>query len=73
MDGMRANVIIDKEGGVDVRSRNGKQISLDGHFDAFVMQIFYKSSTLEDLSHFHGAVLDGELIVLDEYEEKILD
>ena len=41
MDGMRANVIIDKEGGVDVRSRNGKQISLDGHFDAFVMQIFY--------------------------------
>tara|TARA_B100001245_G_scaffold81654_1_gene58601 strand:+ start:7013 stop:8356 length:1344 start_codon:yes stop_codon:yes gene_type:complete len=73
MDGMRANVIIDKEGGVDVRSRNGKQISLDGHFDAFVMQIFYKSSTLEDLSHFHGAVLDGELIVLDENEEKILD
>ena len=73
MDGMRANIIIDAEGKVDVRSRNGKQISLDGHFDTFVMQIFYKSSTLEDLDHFHGAVLDGELVVLDEAEDKILD
>jgi len=73
MDGMRANIIIDADGKVDVRSRNGKQISLDGHFDAFVMQIFYKSATLENLDEFHGAVLDGELLVLDENEEKILD
>lgn len=73
MDGMRANIIIDADGVVDVRSRNGKQISLDGHFDKFVMAIFYKSSTLANLDHFHGAVLDGELLVLDENEEKILD
>lgn len=73
MDGMRANIIIDADGKVDVRSRNGKQISLDGHFDMFVMQIFHKSATLDNLSDFHGAVLDGELVVLDEKEDKILD
>jgi ATP-dependent DNA ligase len=73
MDGMRANIIIDADGKVDVRSRNGKQISLDGHFDVFVMQIFHKSATLDNLSDFHGAVLDGELVVLDEKEDKILD
>ena len=73
MDGMRANIIIDEEGNVDVRSRNGKQISLHGHFDTFVMQIFHKSATLDNLDDFHGAVLDGELVVLDEKEDKILD
>lgn len=73
MDGMRANIIIDKEGNVDVRSRNGKQIMLDGHFDNFVKTVFYKSATLDNLNHFHGAVLDGELLVLDENEEKVLD
>ena len=73
MDGMRANIIIDADGKVDVRSRNGKQISLDGHFDRFVMQIFHKSATLDNLDDFHGAVLDGELVVLDEAENKILD
>tara|TARA_Y100000758_G_scaffold198670_1_gene141788 strand:+ start:2065 stop:3489 length:1425 start_codon:yes stop_codon:yes gene_type:complete len=72
-DGMRANIIIDKEGGVDVRSRNGKQIMLDGHFDNFVKAIFYKSATLGNLSSFHGAVLDGELLVMDEDEDKVLD
>jgi len=73
MDGMRCNIIIDKDGEVDVRSRNGKQIMLDGHFDNFVKAVFYKSATLENLSSFHGAVLDGELLVLDENEAFLLD
>ena len=73
LDGMRANIIIDSEGIVDVRSRNGKQISLDGHFDDFVMNVFYKSPTLANLDVFHGAVLDGELLVLDENNLFILD
>jgi len=73
MDGMRANIIIDAEGIVDVRSRNGKQISLSGHFDEFVKNVFYKSPTLESLDVFHGAVLDGELLVLDENDLFILD
>ena len=73
LDGMRANIIIDGEGRVDVRSRNGKQISLAGHFDNFVMNVFYKSPTLESLDVFHGAVLDGELLVLDENDLFILD
>ena len=73
MDGMRANIIIDSEGIVDVRSRNGKQISLDGHFDNFVKSIFYKSPTLANLDTFHGAVLDGELLVLDENDLFVLD
>ena len=72
MDGMRANIIIDAEGNVDVRSRNGKQIYLSEHFQTYVMGIFYKSATLENLDLFHGAVLDGELIVLNEAGE-ILD
>jgi ATP-dependent DNA ligase len=73
MDGMRANIIIDGEGRVDVRSRNGKQISLDRHFDEFVMNVFYKSPTLKSLDVFHGAVLDGELLVLDENNLFILE
>ena len=73
MDGMRANIIIDSEGIVDVRSRNGKQISLEGHFDEFVKNVFYKSPTLANLDTFHGAVLDGELLVLDENDLYILD
>lgn len=73
MDGMRANIIIDSEGIVDVRSRNGKQISLDGHFDDFVKNVFYKSPTLASLDIFHGAALDGELLVLDENDLFILD
>ena len=73
LDGMRANIIIDSEGIVDVRSRNGKQISLSGHFDNFVMNVFYKSPTLANLDVFHGAVLDGELLVLDENNLFVLD
>ena len=73
MDGMRANIIIDSEGVVDVRSRNGKQINLGGHFDEFVKNVFYKSPTLANLDTFHGAVLDGELLVLDENDLYILD
>jgi len=73
MDGMRANIIIDSEGIVDVRSRNGKQIGLSGHFDEFVKNVFYKSPTLASLDVFHGAVLDGELLVLDENDLFILD
>tara|TARA_Y100000590_G_scaffold452561_1_gene595946 strand:- start:4726 stop:6102 length:1377 start_codon:yes stop_codon:yes gene_type:complete len=73
MDGMRANIIIDSEGVVDVRSRNGKQIALSGHFDEFVKNVFYKSPTLANLDTFHGAVLDGELLVLDENDLYILD
>jgi len=73
LDGMRANIIIDSEGIVDVRSRNGKQINLDGHFDEFIMNVFYKSPTLANLDVFHGAVLDGELLVLDENDLFILD
>ena len=73
MDGMRANIIIDSEGIVDVRSRNGKQISLAGHFDEFLKNVFYKSPTLANLDVFHGAVLDGELLVLDENDLFILD
>ena len=72
-DGMRANIIIDSEGVVDVRSRNGKQIALSGHFDEFVKNVFYKSPTLANLDTFHGAVLDGELLVLDENDLYILD
>ena len=73
MDGMRSNIIIDSEGVVDVRSRNGKQIALSGHFDEFVKNVFYKSPTLANLDTFHGAVLDGELLVLDENDLYILD
>jgi ATP-dependent DNA ligase len=73
MDGMRANIIIDREGSVDVRSRNGKQLSLSGHFDEFVKNVFYKSPTLASLDVFHGAVLDGELLVLDDNKNMILD
>jgi ATP-dependent DNA ligase len=65
MDGMRANILINAEGGVEVRSRSGREIDLLGHFDEFVMKIFYKSAVLDDLNHFYGAVLDGELLVLD--------
>ena len=52
MDGMRANIIFDNDGNVSVRSRNGKHIELHGLFD--------------DVSNISNAVIDGELIVLDE-------
>ena len=74
MDGMRANILMDPEDGkVEIRSRNGKTIELLGMFDDYVKTLLYKTPTVEDLSQFHGAVIDGELVVLDEREENILD
>jgi len=52
MDGMRANIIFDNDGNVSVRSRNGKDIELHGWFD--------------NVSNIVNAVIDGELIVLDD-------
>ena len=52
MDGMRANIIIDSKGKVELRSRNGKQIELHGLFD--------------DQFNIVDVVIDGELIVLDD-------
>jgi len=66
MDGMRANILIDGEGKVEVRSRSGREIDLKGHFDEYIRSIFYKSAVLDDITHFRGAVLDGELVVLAE-------
>ena len=51
MDGMRANIIIDDNGKIEVRSRNGKHIELHGLFD--------------NTFNIVNAVVDGELIVLD--------
>ena len=51
MDGMRANIILDENGKVEIRSRNGKQIDLHGVFD--------------ETFNIVNAVIDGELIVLD--------
>ena len=51
MDGMRANIIIDGNGKIEVRSRNGKQIDLHGLFD--------------ETFNIVNAVIDGELVVLD--------
>jgi ATP-dependent DNA ligase len=51
MDGMRANIILDDKGKVEIRSRNGKQIDLHGLFD--------------ETFNIVNAVVDGELIVLD--------
>jgi ATP-dependent DNA ligase len=71
-DGMRANLIMNPNGNVEVRSRNGKTIDLHGHFDEMVRGIFYKKPSLESLDQFRGGVIDGELIVLSE-DGEILD
>lgn len=74
LDGMRANIICDKNGEVEIRTRNGKLIDLHGVFDEFVKCLFVKSATLADLDQFHGAVLDGELMVLSEEDgQTVLD
>jgi len=74
MDGMRANIIMDADDGkVEIRSRNGKNIELHGVFDDYVKTMFYKKPTVEDLSQYRSAVVDGELIVLDESLSNILD
>ncbi|HIE78567.1 MAG TPA: hypothetical protein EYP92_07115 [Candidatus Thioglobus sp.] len=72
-DGMRANIIMNPNGDVGVRSRNGKDIELHGLFDEFVRGIFYKKPTLESLDQFRGGVIDGELVVLGAYDGEILD
>jgi ATP-dependent DNA ligase len=72
-DGMRANVIMHPSGTVECRSRSGKTIELHGHFDETIKAIFYKKPTLESLDQFRGAVIDGELVVLDETGTKVLD
>jgi ATP-dependent DNA ligase len=51
LDGMRANVIV-KDGKVEVRSRNGKEVHVHGHFDFFA-----------DLAKGKNLVFDGELMV----------
>jgi ATP-dependent DNA ligase len=70
---MRANIIMNPNGDVGVRSRNGKDIELHGLFDEFVRGIFYKKPTLESLDQFRGGVIDGELVVLGAYDGEILD
>ena len=73
LDGMRANIIIDEIGKVEVRSRNGKLIETFGLFDDYVKGMFYKGATLDNLSQFREGIVDGELVVLDENFEHILD
>lgn len=50
-DGMRAAVICHEDGRVEVLSRNGKTLTVNGHFDRLASQ-------------FSGHVIDGELLVL---------
>lgn len=54
LDGMRASIIV-KDGKVDVRSRNGKEIQVHGHFDYFA-------------KFANNLVFDGELLVKDANE-----
>ena len=72
-DGMRANIIMNANGNVEIRSRNGKEIELLGHFDEFVRGIFYSSPTADNVDQFREAVIDGELVVLDEQLNEVLD
>lgn len=58
LDGMRCAIIV-KDGKVDVRSRNGKEIQVHGHFDYFA-----------DFAD--NMVFDGELMVKD-LNENFLD
>lgn len=61
MDGMRANIIV-KNGSVELRSRNGKEIHVHGHFDNF-----------DELSKGVDMVFDGELMVKDPVTNAFLD
>lgn len=74
MDGMRANIIMDSEDNkIEIRSRNGKTIELHGVFDDYVKTMFYKTPSVDDLSAFHSGVIDGELVVLNDDMNEILD
>jgi ATP-dependent DNA ligase len=48
-------------------------MELYGHFDETMKGIFYSPASLENLNPFRGAVLDGELLVLDEDKATLLD
>ena len=56
LDGMRFNAIV-KNGGVEFRSRNGKQIDLLGHLEQEFLALANHLS--------YPAVFDGELVVMD--------
>lgn len=56
-DGARAYVLIDHEGNVSVKSRNGKELHVNGVFDYVGSQI-------------RGVVIDGELLVRTETGEE---
>jgi ATP-dependent DNA ligase len=73
LDGMRANIICDVNGNVSLRSRSGRTIEVHGKFDELTRAILSKSPTVEDLDMFRAGVIDGELVVLDEDMETILD
>lgn len=60
-DGMRGNIIV-KNGSVELRSRNGKEIHVHGHFDNFI-----------DLVKGEDVVFDGELMVKDPVTNAFLD
>lgn len=60
-DGMRANIIV-KNGSVELRTRNGKEIHVYGHFDNF-----------DELSKGRDLVFDGELMVKDPITNAFLD
>lgn len=71
-DGMRANLIMNPNGNVEVRSRNGKDIELHGHFDEVLRSIFYSKPEGGNLDQFRGGVIDGEFVVLND-DGEILD
>jgi ATP-dependent DNA ligase len=73
LDGMRANIICDVNGNVSLRSRSGRTIEVHGQFDDIAHAVLRKSPTVEDLDLFRSAVIDGELVVLGEDMETILD
>jgi hypothetical protein len=58
MDGMRCNIHV-TEGGVEVFSRVGKPLTTHGVFDELGEAVFKQLG--------HPVVLDGELVVTDEY------
>jgi ATP-dependent DNA ligase len=73
LDGMRANIIMNPNGDVEVKTRNGKHVELFGRFDETVKEIFYSAPDAGDVDSFRGAVLDGELLVLKKDGTTLLD
>lgn len=60
MDGLRANIFVEKSGKTDVRGRSGKSLGLAGYFDESVSKRPF------------AYVLDGEIIVWDKKENKYM-